>query len=84
MKSEKLLMNKKKMRFQIISYQLYTEMKKARKLITDIKLHALDCREDVSNKHELHFRISISLQFPSYKMDICCLLMYINGKYLIL
>jgi len=61
MKSEKLLMNKKKMRFQIISYQLYTEMKKARKLITDIKLHALDCREDVSNKHFMMLKIRNSL-----------------------
>ena len=49
------------MKFQTISYQLYTEMKKAKKLITDIKLHALDCREDVFNKHFMMLKIRNSL-----------------------
>ena len=54
-------MSKKQTQFQIINYQLYTEMKKAKKLITDLKLHVLDYREDAFNKLFMILKIKNSL-----------------------
>jgi hypothetical protein len=40
-----------KIKFQIIKYQLFTEMKREKKLITDIRHLASDCKEDAYKQH---------------------------------